>query len=134
MGAPSLLIALNDATLGAELAKLLAADGFDVDVVSSAAGAQNQAEEKAYQVVILDEVVEAVRGPELYERIERAQEEIEGILCAENPTLETVQIALDFGMKRVVAKPIDAAEIRSLVREAARNAAPRTARADGPVP
>jgi DNA-binding NtrC family response regulator len=87
----------------------------DVDVANTSACALEYADEKEYDVAIIDESLEKTRGQELFEQIRDCQTAVKGILCSEQPTIDTVEAAVDSGMESVVQKPIDQSEILELV-------------------
>lgn len=111
------LVVSNSDQTRIRLAQVLAREGFNVDLAPTANTALLLADEKAYDVAVIDELLEKGRGPDLFQRIESRQTHVKGLLCSNDPTIDTVEAALDFGMQHVVPKPIEASQVVPLVRQ-----------------
>lgn len=110
-----LLVVSKDRRTRSSVAGILAEAGGDVDTADSSARALCYIEENEYDFAILDESLGRESGQELFERIKRRQSDLKGILCSEFPTVATVEAAIDSGMEHVVKRPVNQAELRSLV-------------------
>lgn len=73
------------------------------------------AEDHAYSLALLDFRLPDMNGDEIYRRISALQPELIGIFLTGYPTLDTVYPAMDAGAARVLAKPVDAEQVRQLV-------------------
>lgn len=117
---PKLLLVTERASTEDFLLDVLDRRGYEVDVATDRREALDLSEQNSYDLALLDESIQEDDGVEVYREIEQRQDGLGGILCCEDPRLDDVDTAIRAGMEHVVAKPIDAGEIVSLIEGAAR--------------
>ncbi len=110
-----LLVVSNNPDARSSIANVLAEEGNDVDTAHSSRCALEYSDEQRYDVAIIDESLSHARGQEVFERMKGHQRGLRGILCADRPTVATVEAALDSGMHHVIQKPVDHSELVELV-------------------
>lgn len=115
-----LLLVTEEPSTEHTLVDLLDRCGYEVDMASDRRAALELSERNAYHVAVLDETIQEDNGVEVFQEIERRQEAVGGILCCEDPRVDNVDTAIRAGMEHVVAKPIDAEEIVSLIERVTR--------------
>lgn len=89
--------------------------GCVVDVASDWAMALRLGDAGTYDAALIDDRVDGEHGADLYREIDRHSGRIKGILCSPNPTLRVADAAARAGMAHVVATPLDADEVLSLL-------------------
>jgi DNA-binding response OmpR family regulator len=115
-----LLLVTEMPSAGEPLVDSLDHRGYEVDVATDRREALELSERNAYDVAVLDETIHESEGIEVFQEIERRQERVGGILCCDEPRIDDVYPAMQAGMDHVVAKPVDAEEIVSLIESATR--------------
>jgi two-component system OmpR family response regulator len=123
-----LLIVEDEPDLAATLHKVLAEEGFSVDVAADGETALWQAQAVAYDVILLDLMIPAVDGWEVIRRLRSGDNRSPIlVLTARDATPDKV-LALDSGADDYLTKPFTLTElvarIRALIRRAAGSPAP----------
>jgi len=112
-----LLVVDDDRGNCALVSKMLSDQGYEVDVANDGPTALDMIETNPYDLVVLDYQMPGMDGVELYRRISERHPEIVGVFLTAFTTLDTVYPAIAAGVKRVLAKPVNRAELLPLVEE-----------------
>ncbi len=103
------------------LAAILLARGWRVDTASDGPGALELVERTRYDAVVLDYRMPVMDGAETCRRIRELQPKVRGVFVTGYPTIDTVYPAIGAGASRVLAKPVNPAElVRTLEEELAK--------------
>jgi len=111
----AILVVDDDRGNCAVVSRLLAERGYLVDVAYDGLSALEMAENKIYQLAVLDYQMPGMDGIELFERMQRIHPELPGVFLTAYPTINTVFPAIGVGIERVLAKPVDSHELIPLV-------------------
>lgn len=93
----------------------LSALGFGVDIAYDSHTAMYLAGRREYSHVLIDHEIEQSSGIRLYERLSVAQRGALGVLLSSSANVQTVYSAIQAGLQRVVAKPVDFAQLLPLL-------------------
>ena len=115
MPPPKLLVVSCDPRTRANVERAFSGRGYIVDAAPDAARASELNESEDYDVAVVDEECGPEDGTVLFQTLNDNNGRLDGILCAEEPTIDTVERALEAGMRHVTVKPVDPAEVVSLV-------------------
>ncbi len=108
------------------LAAILSARGWRVDTACDGPTALEFVHRTKYDVVVLDYRMPDMDGAETCRRIRQVQPEVRGVFVTGFPTIDTVYPAIASGADRVLAKPVNPAElVRTLEEELAKQALDR---------
>lgn len=99
------------------MGKLLAVFGYEADVAPDGKTALVLLEEKDYGLAILDYQMPGMNGVQLFKHMHRARPDLCGIFLTGNATLDVVYPALEAGVLRILAKPVDFRELIPLIEE-----------------
>jgi CheY-like chemotaxis protein len=103
------------------LAGILSAKGWRVDTAGDGPAALELAERTKYDAVVLDYRMPGMDGAETCRRIRQLQPDVRGVFVTGFPTIDTVYPAIAAGAGRVLAKPVNPAElVRTLEEELAK--------------
>ena len=124
-----ILIVEDDASLASAIARILRADGYEVDVKVSGDEALEAAGRRRSDLVLLDIGLPGMDGYEVLRRLRSAQDRTSVlVVTARDAVLERVH-GLDLGADDYLAKPFAMAElsarVRALIRRAHAQASPR---------
>ncbi|REJ70050.1 MAG: response regulator [Planctomycetota bacterium] len=109
---PKRILVVDDEAAQREMmSKVLTAHGYDVDVADSGKNALELANEKEFDVAVLDYRMEGMNGVELFTKLHEIRPQTIGIFLTGYPTIDTVFPAINVGVTRVFAKPVDAVEM-----------------------
>ncbi len=99
------------------VAKILSNKGWRVDTALNGPQALELIGRREYNAVVLDYRLPGMDGAELCRRIREAQPNVRGIFLTGYPTIDTVYPAVAAGAERVLAKPVDPAELVHTLEE-----------------
>jgi PAS domain S-box-containing protein len=118
-GSARILVADDEAEIGAMLKDLLAGFGHRVDVVRDGRAALERLERDRYDVVISDLVMPNLDGPALYRRIKRRRPDLVGrLIFVTGDTLSpTVKRFLSRVHRPVIEKPFTPDDVRRAVEQ-----------------
>jgi|SRR2546423_4770764 two-component system OmpR family response regulator len=124
-----ILIVEDDAPLAAAIARILHADGYEVEVKMAGDAALAAAERGRWDVVLLDIGLPGMDGYEILRRLRSGQDPISVlVVTARDAVLDRVH-GLDLGADDYLAKPFAmtelSARVRALIRRAHAQASPR---------
>jgi len=91
--------------------------GWQVDVAWKGTMALELVKKKAYDAVVLDYRMPGMDGVELCRLIREAQPGVRAVFLTAYPQIDTVFPAMEAGAERVLSKPVDPAELISVLEE-----------------
>lgn len=113
---PIRLLVVDDDRINRLLAsKILADQGYTVDVADGGSAALRLVEKQPYALVVLDFEMPEMDGVELFRRIHDLNPATIGIFLTAFTTINTVYPAIAAGVERVLAKPVRRDELIALV-------------------
>jgi two-component system response regulator HydG len=113
----NILIVDDEQRTCAYVAKILSRRGWHVDTALDGPHALDLAGKTKYDAVVLDYRLPGMDGAEVCRRIREAQPEVRGVFLTGYPTIDTVYPAVAAGAERVLAKPVDPAELVHTLEE-----------------
>jgi len=114
-GAPRILLVDDERASRDIIGEILSLHGYEVDTADDGSGAMSLAEENQYRLAILDYRMPGMNGVQLFEKIHQMQPGIVGIFLTGYPTVDTVFPAVQAGVSRVLAKPVDVHELLDVI-------------------
>jgi CheY-like chemotaxis protein len=99
------------------VAKLLSDRGYAVDVAFDGTDALQLVTEHPYALAVLDYQMPGMNGVEVYRQAKGLRPDMHGVFLTAFTTIDTVFPAIEAGVERVLAKPVDAQELIPLVKE-----------------
>ena len=117
MNRPHLLVVDDDRGNCAIVSRLLSDRGFAVDVANDGPEALELVAQQPYALAVIDYQMPGMDGVELYRRIREMRPELVGVFLTAFTTLSTVYPAIEAGVERVLAKPVNRDELIPLVEE-----------------
>jgi CheY-like chemotaxis protein len=122
MPRPHLLVVDDDRSNCAIVSRLLTDQGFPVDVANDGPEALELVSQQPYALAVIDYQMPGMDGVELYRRIRELRPELVGVFLTAFTTLSTVYPAIEAGVERVLAKPVNRDELIPLVEEIVKKA------------
>lgn len=117
MSTPRILIVDDDYSLCAVVEKLLAREGYQVHTATDTAVAMDLIANNHYDLLVLDYLMPGMNGVEIFRHARELQPGVVGVFLTAHTTIDTVFPAIDAGVERVLAKPVDARELLPVIRE-----------------
>jgi OmpR-family two-component system manganese-sensing response regulator len=117
MSTPRILIVDDDYLLCSVVEKLLAKAGYQVHTATDTGVAMDLISQNHYDLLVLDYMMPGMNGVEIFRQARELQPEVAGVFLTAHTTLDTVFPAIDAGVERVLAKPVDASELLPVVRD-----------------
>ncbi|HEX5447399.1 MAG TPA: response regulator [Pirellulales bacterium] len=114
---PSILVVDDDPDACATTAKLLWAWGYQADVAHDGASAHKLADQKKYAIAIIDYMMPGMNGIELFRRMRRLQPDLAAIILTGYTSIDVVYPAIEAGILRVLAKPVDFNELMPIIEQ-----------------
>lgn len=99
------------------VAKILSNRGWRVDTALNGPQALKLVGQTKYDAVVLDYRLPGMDGAELCRHIRAAQPDVRGVFLTGYPTIDTIYPAVAAGAERVLAKPVDPAELVHTLEE-----------------
>ena len=115
---PRILVVDDDEVLVRSYARMLTAEGYDVEVRFDGESAVSAVKSMPLDVVLSDIDMPRLGGVGLLERIREHDLDIPVILITGSPSLETAVAAVEHGALRYLTKPVDVARLRSVTADA----------------
>ena len=112
------LIVDDDPDIRSNVRDILNDLGYFTDVADDGPAALRLVEKSSYDVVLLDFKMPGIDGATVYSRIKKMRPETVAIMVTGFADNNGVQRALDAGTWRVLRKPVDVAEMLSLIEDA----------------
>jgi DNA-binding response OmpR family regulator len=117
MSTPQILIVDDDDALCVVVKKLLDQEGYQVDTATSTDVAMDLIAHNHYDVLVLDYLMPGMNGVEMFRQARELQPDVSGVFLTAHTTIDTVFPAIDAGVERVLAKPVDARELLPVIRD-----------------
>src|SRR5262249_9625481 len=117
MNCQRILIVDDERSMSAAVAAILSIEHYPFDIANDADSALHLVEQEPYGLAILDLMMPGMNGVELFRRIHESQPDIQAIMLTAHTTIDKVFPAIDSGITRVLAKPVDANELLPLVEQ-----------------
>ena len=117
---PRVLVVDDDEVLVRLYARMLSADGYDVEVRLDGEAAVSAVKSASYEVVLSDIDMPRLGGVALLERIRAHDLDIPVVLITGSPSLETAMAAVEHGALRYLTKPVDGKSLRAVTADAVR--------------
>jgi EAL domain-containing protein (putative c-di-GMP-specific phosphodiesterase class I) len=114
------LLVDDDDVLARSYARMLAQEGYDVEMRFDGEAAVEAVRRDAYDVVLSDIDMPRLGGLALLERIRAHDLDIPVVLITGAPSLETAMAAIEHGALRYLPKPVDSARLRAITADAVR--------------
>jgi EAL domain-containing protein (putative c-di-GMP-specific phosphodiesterase class I) len=117
---PKILVVDDDETLARSYARMLAADGYDVEVRFDGESGVDAVRKIPFDVVLSDIDMPHLGGVALLERVRAHDLDLPVILITGSPSVETAMAAVEHGALRYLAKPVDVKHLRTVTGNAVR--------------
>src|SRR5205085_1986687 len=117
-----ILIVEDDASLAAAIARILTADGYEVDVRVTGDQALEAAERGRWDLLLLDIGLPGIDGYEVLRRLRIAQDRISVLVVTARGAVGERVHGLDLGADDYLAKPFAMSELSARVRALVRRA------------
>jgi EAL domain-containing protein (putative c-di-GMP-specific phosphodiesterase class I) len=117
---PKILVVDDDETLARSYARMLAADGYDVEVRFDGESGVDAVRQIPFDVVLSDIDMPRLGGVALLERVRAHDLDLPVILITGSPSVETAMAAVEHGALRYLAKPVDVKHLRTVTGNAVR--------------
>lgn len=121
MSKARILLIEDDPSTGAAVEKVLAAEGFNVELVRRAEEGLARTRASRFDLVITDFKLPGISGLQLIEQLHAAQPKLPIIMMTAHGSTETAIEATKLGACEYLTKPFEADELLDLVTEAVRN-------------
>ncbi len=114
------VLALDDEPIvGKSLRMALSKLGFNVEIFEDPVVAMKRIDEKTFDIVITDVVMGDIDGIQVLERVKQRSPRTKVIIITAFAMMEMARKAMERGAFDFIAKPFDAAEIRTIASRAA---------------
>jgi CheY-like chemotaxis protein len=117
MRSPRVLVVDDDRSNSALVSRVLAGHGYMVDTATDGPSALKLIDEHPYKLAIIDYQMPGMNGVELFRAARQKQPELPGLFLTAYANINTVFPAIEAGIERVLAKPLDSAELIRLAAE-----------------
>jgi DNA-binding response OmpR family regulator len=117
MAVPKILVVDDDQALCVVVEKLLLGEGYEVETTTDSARAMDLIAHNHYDLLVLDYLMPGMNGVEIFRQARELQPDVVGVFLTAHTTIDTVFPAIDAGVERVLAKPVDARELLPVVRQ-----------------
>jgi CheY-like chemotaxis protein len=117
MATAKILVVDDDADAAMNLSDILADFGYQTDLAYRGWDALHLIEHKQYDLALLDFKLPCMNGVELFQRIRQVRPEIIGVLVTAYAGLSPVANAVETGIRKVLAKPLDVGQLIHLLKE-----------------
>jgi EAL domain-containing protein (putative c-di-GMP-specific phosphodiesterase class I) len=115
-----ILVVDDDETLARSYARMLAGDGYEVEVRFDGEAGVDAVRRTPFDVVLSDIDMPRLGGLALLERIRAHDVDLPVVLITGSPSVETAMAAIEHGALRYLAKPVDVKQLRTVTGNAVR--------------
>lgn len=113
---PPRLLVVDDERGQCDLvSKLLSEQGYEVDIAGDGEEALQLLGKSTYDLVVLDYQMPGMNGIELFRAARAVQPALVGVFLTAYADINTIFPAMDAGVERVLAKPVDSRELLPVV-------------------
>lgn len=116
--AASILVVDDDAVVRHSVVRVLTPDGHRVDQAGSGAEAVQLLETNSYSLVILDLRMPRLGGLTVLQHVRHSHPQVPILVMTGFPTIENAKESIQLGAFEFLQKPLDAAQIRTVVARA----------------
>lgn len=106
-----ILLVGDDPFTSQDLSRTLVGLGFGLDVAYDSRTSLFLADRRQYTHLVVDHDIDGKRGIQLFEHLLAMQRNAVGVLLSTAANLNTVVAAIDAGIRRVLPKPVDYAQL-----------------------
>jgi len=117
-GTASILVVDDDAVVRQSLARVLEQEGHRIDQAGSGAEGVQMFENHGYSLVILDLRMPRLGGLTVLQHVRNSRPEVPILVMTGYPSLENAKESIQLGAFDFLPKPLDAAQIRTVVARA----------------
>jgi DNA-binding NtrC family response regulator len=110
-----ILVLDDEPIVGKSLKRALSKLGFEVEVFVDPAEAMKRIDEKTFNVVVTDIVMGDIDGIQVLDHVLKRSSRTKVVIITAFAMMEMARKAMERGAFDFIAKPFDAAEIRSIV-------------------
>jgi len=112
------VLVVDDDRGNAELvSRVLVSRGYAVDTAPNGEAALELVKQHEYQLAVVDYQMPGMNGVELFRHAREIQPELYGVFLTAYANINTVFPAIDAGVERVLAKPLNSEELLRLAKE-----------------
>jgi len=116
-----ILVVDDDETQRNMLRKILARDGYDIEIASNGRDAVDKFKSYAADVVVTDIKMPDMNGNDLFHAIKQIDRDTPVILITAYGTIESAVKAMDEGVSYYLTKPLDTSNLKMLIKKAIEN-------------
>lgn len=116
MSEKRVLVVDDDRSHSAAVASILSPLGYEIDVAEDGRSALHFVHRRPFALAILDYQMPGMDGIELFQQIQHVQPDVKGVLLTAYTTIDKVFPAIESGIERVLAKPVNAVELVDVVQ------------------
>ncbi len=117
MTAPQILIVDDDQSQCTVLEKLLGDRGYRTKSTTDSTFALDLIARNHYDLLVLDYLMPGMNGVEIFRHARDLHPDVAGIFLTAHTTIDVVFPAIDAGVERVLAKPVDARSLLPVVEQ-----------------
>jgi len=114
---PSVLVIDDDEDIRKVLSEILKDNGYRVDSAETGGEALRKAEEKFYNLALIDIRLPDIEGIELLTKIRETKPRMRKIIITGYPTLKNAVEALNKGADAYIMKPLDIEKVLATIKE-----------------
>jgi CheY-like chemotaxis protein len=119
----NILVVDDDKNTRVYVAKLLSVKDWQVDTAPDGPAALELVRAKKYDAAVLDYRLPGMNGAELCKKIREKEPDMPAVFLTGYARIDTVFPAIEAGADRVLAKPVDPAELINVLEEELQSAA-----------
>jgi CheY-like chemotaxis protein len=108
---PRVLVVDDDRSNTEIVSRVLAAHGYQVDVAGDGTAALELVKQHPYRLAVVDFQMPGMNGVELFRRARELQPHLRGVFLTAYANINTVFPAIEAGVERVLAKPLNSREL-----------------------
>lgn len=111
------LVVDDDRSSSEIVLRVLRAQGYDVDVANDGPSALELLKANAYDLAVVDYQMPGMNGVQLFRQAREAQPDLRGVFLTAYANINTIFPAIEAGVERVLAKPLNSVELIRLATE-----------------
>jgi CheY-like chemotaxis protein len=119
MAASSILLVDDDRDACASMSDVITDLGYQVDVAYDGHSALQLCKRQSYGLALLDFKLPGMNGVELYRYLKQEKAETVGVLVTAFAASDTINDAIEAGIRQVLPKPVDFGHLIPLIEEVA---------------
>jgi two-component system, NtrC family, response regulator HydG len=119
MAASSILVVDDDPDTCACMSDVITDLGYQVDVAYDGPAALDLLKRQSYRLALLDYKMPGMNGVELYRHLKQERAETVGILVTAFAVSDTINDAIEAGIRQVIPKPVDFGHLIPIIQEVA---------------